>query len=98
MLFYCLIKISNLCGHRLQARTVGSYRGRLDMPDSRRLVISNMRLEDAGTFECKVHYPGTNEVYGSTDVSIVSAFLKRLIFENNCKSLFMRLLPIIVYC
>jgi len=61
-----------------QAQTVGSYRGRLNMPNSRQLVISNMRLEDAGTFECKVHYPGSSEVFGTTDVSIVSAKNKLL--------------------
>ena len=43
------------------------------MPNSRQLVIRNMRLEDAGTFECEANYAGTSSVYGTTDVAIVSA-------------------------
>ena len=61
-----------LKGNCIQAPTAGLYRGRLHMTNPRQLVINNMRLEDAGTFECEVNYVGNTEIYGRTDVSVVS--------------------------
>lgn len=54
-----------------QSESAGSYRGRLNMPNERQLVISNMRVDDGGTFECEVNYVGSEEVLVRTDVSIV---------------------------
>ncbi|CAK8672902.1 unnamed protein product [Clavelina lepadiformis] len=52
------------------ASTAGVYAGRVSMTNDRELVIKNMRVDDAGTFECDVNYPAGQIVYSSSEVAL----------------------------
>jgi len=50
-----------------KALSAGRYAGRVSMRDARHLRITNMQIEDAGTFECDVTFPGSITSYQYTE-------------------------------